>query len=123
MLARTPPAAAVVNVRDSRSGLGETWSEMKQLEMSADIAADRAAIDAEVQGRTLPDAFAATVERLGDEDALRWREAETLRARTWRQYLRAVAEVSLGLVSLGFRPGDFSLVWSRNRPEPHVADL
>jgi long-chain acyl-CoA synthetase len=97
---------------------------MKQLEMSADLAAERAAIDAEVQGRTILDAFAATAERLGDGDALRWREAGgQWRTLSWRQYRQAVAEVAVGLIRSGFQPGEFALIWSRNRPEPHIADL
>jgi long-chain acyl-CoA synthetase len=96
---------------------------MQQLDIAADVAAERAEIDAEVEGRTLPGAFAGTVERLGDADALKWRAAGRWQALTWRQYRQAVAEVSLGLASLGFGPGQFLLLWSRNRPEPHVADL
>jgi long-chain acyl-CoA synthetase len=96
---------------------------MQQVDIAADVAADRAEIDAEVDGRTLAGAFAATVERLGDAEALKWRAADGWRALTWREYREAVAEVSLGLTALGFGPGQFLLLWSRNRPEPHVADL
>jgi len=96
---------------------------MQQLDITAEVAADRAAIDAEVDGRTLPSAFADTVARLGDADALKWRTADGWQALTWRGYREAVAEVALGLGSLGFGPGQFLLLWSRNRPEPQIADL
>jgi long-chain acyl-CoA synthetase len=96
---------------------------MQQLDITADVAAARAEIDAEVDGRTLPSAFADTVARLGDAEALKWRTSEGWKALTWRQYREAVAEVSLGLRSLGFGPGQFLLLWSRNRPEPQIADL
>jgi long-chain acyl-CoA synthetase len=96
---------------------------MQQVDIAADVAADRAEIDAEVDGRTLCGAFAATVERLGDVEALKWRTADGWRALTWREYRQAVAEVSLGLTTLGFGPGQFLLLWSRNRPEPQMADL
>jgi long-chain acyl-CoA synthetase len=96
---------------------------MQQLDITADVAARRAEIDAEVDGRTLPGAFADTVARLGDADALKWRTGDGWRALTWRQYREAVAEVTLGLRALGFGPGQFLLLWSRNRPEPHIADL
>jgi long-chain acyl-CoA synthetase len=96
---------------------------MQQLETTADVAAARAEIDAEVEGRTLPGAFADTVERLGDADALRWRDGDTWRSLTWRQYREAVGEVALGLRSLGFGAGQFAVIWSRNRPEPLIADL
>ena len=96
---------------------------MTQVELAADVAAARAEIDAEVEGRTLPDAFAATVKRHGDAEALRWRVDGAWQALTWREYRRAVAEVTLGLRSHGFGQGQFLLIWSRNRPEPLVADL
>jgi long-chain acyl-CoA synthetase len=96
---------------------------MQQLDINADVAARRAEIDAQVDGRTLPGAFADTATRLGDAEALKWRTADGWRALTWRQYRQAVAEVSLGLRALGFGTGQFVLLWSRNRPEPHIADL
>ena len=96
---------------------------MTQTEFGADVYAARAEIDAEVDGRTLPQAFAETVARLGDADALKWRGDGTWRALTWRDYRRVVAEVSLGLRTLGFGPGQFLVLWSRNRPEPLIADL
>ncbi len=96
---------------------------MQQLETTADVATARAEIDAEVEGRTLPGAFADTVARLGDEDALKWRDDGTWRSLSWRQYREAVMEVSLGLRALGLGPGQFVLLWSRNRPEPQIADL
>ncbi|HET6319037.1 MAG TPA: AMP-dependent synthetase/ligase, partial [Chloroflexota bacterium] len=35
----------------------------------------------------------------------------------------AVADVALGLTALGFAPGQFAVLLSRNRPEPLIADL
>jgi long-chain acyl-CoA synthetase len=96
---------------------------MQQLEVDTTVADARAEIDAEVEGRTLLDAFAATVARLGDNDALRWRVDGAWQALTWRQYADAVAEVALGLRTLGFGPDQFVAIWSRNRPEPQIADL
>jgi len=97
---------------------------MQQLEVTGDVAAARAEIDAEVEGRTLPGVFAATVERLGDAPALKWKDGDgTWRTLTWREYRQAVADVSLGLRSLGLQPGQFVALWSRNRPEPLIADL
>ena len=96
---------------------------MQQLEVTREVAAARAEIDAEVQGRTLPGTFAETAARLADAEALRWRDGGAWRSLTWRQYRQAVAEVTLGLRTLGFGPGQFLLLWSRNRPEPQVADL
>lgn len=96
---------------------------MAQVQVSTDVMATRAEIDAEVAGKTLPEVFAKTVERLSDTDALKWRVDGAWQALTWRQYREAVADVTLGLLALGFGPGQFMLIWSRNRPEPHIADL
>jgi long-chain acyl-CoA synthetase len=96
---------------------------MTQLETTPDVAAQRAAIDAEVEGVTLPSAFADTVQRLGDAEALKWQVGGEWQALTWRQYQQAVAEATIGLLQLGFGPGQFLVTWSRNRPEPQVADL
>jgi len=97
---------------------------MQQVEVTRDVATARAEIDAEVEGRTLPGVFAATAERLGDAEALQWKDAGgAWQALTWREYRQAVAEVSLGLRTLGLGPGQFVAIWSRNRPEPLIADL
>ncbi|HXM58039.1 MAG TPA: AMP-binding protein [Candidatus Dormibacteraeota bacterium] len=96
---------------------------MQQLEVTREVAAARAEIDAEVEGRTLPGVFADTVARLADTEALKWKAGGEWRSLTWRQYRQAVAEVALGLRTLGFGPGQFMVIWSRNRPEPQVADL
>jgi long-chain acyl-CoA synthetase len=96
---------------------------MQQLEITVDVASARAEIDAEVEGRTLPSAFADTVARRGSEEALRWHADGAWQSLTWDQYRQAVTEVSLGLRLLGLTPGQFVLLWSRNRPEPLVADL
>ena len=63
------------------------------------------------------------MERFGDADALRWRAGDGWRSLTWNQYREAVRDASLGLRALGLAPGQFVLLWSRNRPEPLVADL
>ena len=96
---------------------------MQQLDIAADVTTARAEIDAEVEGRTLPGVFAENAARLAGTDALKWRTGGSWQALTWRQYREAVAEVTLGLRSLGFGPGQFALLWSRNRPEPLIADL
>ena len=93
------------------------------LEQTRDVAAEAAAIDASIAGRTLVSAFAETVHRLGSAEALRWKEEGVWQALTWDAYRQAVAEVALALVSLGLRPCEATLIMSRNRPEPMIADL
>jgi long-chain acyl-CoA synthetase len=90
--------------------------------VARDVAAERAAIDARIAGKTLLDAFATTVEQLQDADALKWKQDGQWRALSWRDYRGAVAEVALGLARLGFEPGQFALVLTRNRPEAMIAD-
>src|SRR4051794_15736901 len=88
-----------------------------------DVAAERAAVDDQVAGKTLVGAFAETVERLGDAEALKWKVDGAWQALTWRQYRQAVAEVAMGLTTLGFEPGQFAVLLSRNLPQPMIADL
>ncbi|HYW87279.1 MAG TPA: AMP-dependent synthetase/ligase [Chloroflexota bacterium] len=89
-----------------------------------DVAAERAAIEAAIEGKTLLSAFAETADRLADTDALAWKDASgAWQKLTWRQYREAVAEVAVGLTTLGFEPGQFAILLSRNRPEPLIAEL
>ena len=90
---------------------------------SRDIAAERAAVDADVAGRTFVGAFAETVDRLADTHAICWKDSATWQALTWREYRQQVSEVAMGLVSLGLAAGEFTLIMARNRPEPMIADL
>ena len=89
-----------------------------------DVAAERAAIEADIAGKTLLGAFAETAALLADSDAIKWKDSGgAWQALTWRQYREAVAEVAVGLTTLGFEPGQFAVFLSRNRPEPLIADL
>jgi long-chain acyl-CoA synthetase len=90
---------------------------------SRDVATERAAIDADVAGRTFVGAFAETVDRLADTNAIRWKRQGVWQALTWREYRQQVSEVALGLASLGLEPGQFTVIMARNRPEPMIADL
>jgi long-chain acyl-CoA synthetase len=89
-----------------------------------DVLAERAEIDRAVEGRTLCDTFADTVERRGERDALRWREKDgTWHGLTWREYRERARDVALGLRTLGFSPGSFALIQARIVPEHSVADM
>jgi long-subunit acyl-CoA synthetase (AMP-forming) len=82
-----------------------------------------AAIRSAIEGETVLSGFLATAARSLDEEALRWRRDGTWTAMTWRDYRQAVAEVAAGLTAAGFGRRECALILSRNRPEPHVADL
>ncbi|HVF14653.1 MAG TPA: AMP-binding protein, partial [Acidimicrobiales bacterium] len=91
--------------------------------MTRDILLERAEIDDVVAGGTLCSAFAATVDRHGPLDALRWKEADGWHSLSWDEYRLLVRDVSLGLGAVGFRRGTCALVLARNRPEHVIADL
>ncbi len=74
---------------------------------------------AELQARSLYEAFTATVERLGDEVALRSGE-ETL---TWTELAAQVGRIAGGLASLGVRKGDTVALMLSNRPEFAACDM
>jgi long-chain acyl-CoA synthetase len=88
----------------------------------ADIAAERAAIEAEIEGSTLLTAYAETVAAAADTVAHRWLEDRQWRSLTYRQVYDQVRDLAVGLGMLGFQPGEFAVIWSRNRSEATVAD-
>jgi long-chain acyl-CoA synthetase len=87
-----------------------------------ETAAERAAIEAEIAGTTLLTAYAETVAAAGDTVAHRWLDNGQWRSLTYRQVHERVRDVALGLGLLGFHPGEFAVIWSRNRSEATIAD-
>ncbi|MCW2610909.1 MAG: long-chain acyl-CoA synthetase [Actinomycetota bacterium] len=89
-----------------------------------DATAERQDIDETIAGRTLPSVFAELVAKHPDARTIRWRDADgTFRDQTLTEYRGTVRDAALGLVSLGFAPGEFGLVMASNRPEHGAADL
>ena len=92
----------------------------------ADIAAERAAIEAEIEGSTLLTTYAETVAAAGDIVAHRWldggEDGGQWRSLTYRQVYDRVRDLALGLGVIGFQPGEFAVIWSRNRSEATIAD-
>lgn len=86
------------------------------------ITAERAAIDAEVEGKTIVDFFDRNAERYGDQPAIHYRENGGWASLTWRQYRQAVHETAAGLLDLGVGQGDFVAIMAGNRPEHVIAD-
>jgi len=89
----------------------------------ADVAAERAAIDAHVKGQTLCTILERNAGVHGDLPALAWKQGGGWQQLDWRQYRERVAEVAMGLDALGVGRGDFVAIMSRNRPEHLIADL
>jgi long-chain acyl-CoA synthetase len=88
----------------------------------ADIAAERAAIEAESAGSTLLTVYAETVAASGDTEAHRWLDGGQWRSLSYREVYYQVRDLALGLGAIGFRPGEFAVIWSGNRSEATVAD-
>jgi long-chain acyl-CoA synthetase len=99
-------------------------TSLKRSDTPAGIAAERAAIEADIAGTTLLTAYAETVEANGDFAAHTWLDETSGRWRslTYREVYDQVRDAALGLAAIGLRPGDFAVIWSRNRSEATVAD-
>ncbi len=87
-----------------------------------DVAAVRAEIEHEIAGSTLLTAYAETVARAPDVVAHTWLDGGEWRSLTYRQAHDQVRDAALGLTAVGLRPGEFAVIWSRNRSEATVAD-
>ena len=73
---------------------------------------------------TLPSLLIRQVERFGhDRVALREKEYGVWQPVTWQRYLEHVRDFSLGLIALGFKPGDALGIIGDNRPEWIYAEL
>ena len=89
-----------------------------------DVLAQRATIDGIVEGQTICGAFAATAERDGDREALRWLGEDGWKSLTWREYREQVRNVSLALDAIGLpRAGSVAAILARNSPRHVMADL
>ena len=85
---------------------------------------DKEQADNETIPQTLPTLLKRNAERFGDRRvALREKEYGIWQPITWRQYLQNVQDLSLGLISLGLKPGDTLGIIGDNRPEWIYAEL
>jgi long-chain acyl-CoA synthetase len=88
-----------------------------------DVSTVRADLDAKVQGMTLCDLLLRNAREHGDQPALGWKADGRWQHLSWSQYRQRVAEVAMGLATLGVGRGDFVALMLRNRPEHVIADL
>jgi long-chain acyl-CoA synthetase len=86
------------------------------------VLAERAAIDAEVDGKTIVDYFNRNAERYGDQPAVHWKDNGDWAQLTWSEYRNAVHDAAAGLQSLGVGDGQFVAIMAGNRPEHVIAD-
>ncbi len=92
--------------------------------MARDVTAERAAIDQAARGKTVLTNFEATCSETPDHEALRWKDAGgAWHSLTWGEYRGEVRKTAAGFKALGFKPGEFAVLMSRNRPEHLIADL
>ncbi|MGI9595000.1 MAG: AMP-dependent synthetase/ligase [Acidimicrobiales bacterium] len=84
---------------------------------------DKAAIDAIVDGQTVPSEFLKTLADHGDLVALRWKDAsDAWQESTFNEFADQVARAAAGLAARGLGKGDRLMLMIRNMPEFHVLD-
>jgi long-chain acyl-CoA synthetase len=85
------------------------------------VLAEREAIDAEVEGKTIVHYLDRNAERHGNEPALHWKDGDW-KSLSWREYRDAVHEAAAGLQDLGVGDGEFVAIMAGNRPEHVISD-
>jgi long-subunit acyl-CoA synthetase (AMP-forming) len=85
------------------------------------VLAERAAIDAEVEGKTIVDYFNRNADEYPDQPAIHFKDGDW-KSLTWSEYRQAVQEVAAGLQTLGVGSGEFVAIMAGNRPEHAIAD-
>ncbi len=98
------------------------------MSVTTDTAAVRADVERVIEGRTVADALAATVERYGDRPAYSDKAVSTgstteWRTFTWQQMYDAARDVAAALVDVGVEPGRTVAIMATNRIEHLVADM
>ncbi len=88
---------------------------------NTEVLAERAEIDAIVEGKTMVDFLDRNAEQHGDEPAVHWKDQEWQEL-TWRQYRDEVHKVAAGLQTLGVGGDEFVAIMAGNRPEHVIAD-
>ena len=98
---------------------------MTRMSVTTDTAAARADVERVIEGRTVADALAATVERYGDRPAYSDKaDGRTeWRTFTWQQMYDAARDVAAALVDAGVEPERTVAIMATNRIEHLVADM
>ncbi len=90
--------------------------------VNAAVLAERAEIDAVVEGKTIIDSFNRNADTFGDEPAIHWKNGDW-QSLTWSEYRDVVHKAAAGLETLGVGDGEFVAIMSSNRPEHVIADF
>lgn len=86
------------------------------------VLAERAEIDAVVEGKTIIDFFNRNADKYPDQPAIHWKDGQW-DSFTWSEYRQRVHQAAAGLQTLGVGDGEFVAVMAGNRPEHVVADF
>ncbi|HEU4320093.1 MAG TPA: long-chain fatty acid--CoA ligase [Acidimicrobiia bacterium] len=90
--------------------------------VNAAVLAERAEIDALVEGKTIVDSFNRNADTYPDQPAIHWKDGDW-QSFTWSEYRNRVHQVAAGLQTLGVGEGEFVAIMSGNRPEHVIADF
>lgn len=86
------------------------------------VLAERAEIDAVVEGKTLVDFLNRNADNYPDQPAIHWKDGEWS-SLSWSEYRTQVHEIAAGLQALGVGDGEFVAIMAGNRPEHVIADF
>ncbi len=86
------------------------------------VLAERAAIDAVIEGKTIVDYFNRNAESHADQPAIHWKNGEW-DSLTWGRYREMVHDAAAGLQTLGVGEDEFVAIMAGNRPEHVIADF
>jgi long-chain acyl-CoA synthetase len=89
--------------------------------VNAAVLAERAEIDALIEGKTIVDAFNRNADSYPTQPAIHWKDGDW-ESLTWSEYRSLVHKAAAGLESLGVGSGEFVAVMAGNRPEHVIAD-
>jgi long-subunit acyl-CoA synthetase (AMP-forming) len=104
-----------------RCDMEEAITSDSESRQPRDIALERRQIDEAIGDHTLCSALARTASTHPEVEALKWPTTDEWASLTWAQYRDLVRDVALGLRSIGFSPGGFGVLLTRNRPEQVIA--
>jgi len=86
------------------------------------VLAERAAIDAEIEGKTIVDYINRNADRYGDQAALHFKDNGEWKSLTWKEYRQVIHDAAAGLQDLGVGEGEFVAIMAGNRPEHVISD-
>jgi len=90
--------------------------------VNAAALAERAEIDAVIEGKTIIDSFNRNADNHANQPAIHWKDGDW-ESLTWSQYRDVVHKAAAGLESLGVGEGEFVAIMAGNRPEHVIADF